>query len=123
MQSPLDFIHRYYSEFSALDLQTIAGYFSEPCMSIGRGRVFVAGNRVQFIDATTPLIEALRAKEYGHSEFANAETVMLNDNAALVRGVAVRYARSGLEIERVPISYLVHSNGADWRIAVMVFLD
>lgn len=45
---------------------------------------------------------------------------MVSDRTALVRGVAVRYAQTGLEIERLPISYLLYSNGANWNIAVMI---
>ena len=120
MQSPVDFVHNYYSVFSSLDLNAIARHFSEPCLSIGRGRVFVAMSRVEFVEAVSSFVGELRAKGYGHSEFAQAETVMLSDTAVLVRGVAVRYAQTGLEMERAPISYLLHSNGEEWQIVVMV---
>jgi hypothetical protein len=120
MQSPVDFIHSYYSVFSSLDLNAIARHFSEPCLSIGRGRVFVAMNRIEFGEAISSLVDELRAKGYSHSEFADAETVMLSDTAALVRGVALRYAQTGREIERVPISYLLQNNGADWQIVVLI---
>ena len=123
MQSPLDFVHKYYSDFSTLDLEAIARHFREPCLSIGQAGVFVAINRVALVDAFSPLMQELRAKGYGHSEFTDPEVTMLSKNAALARGVAVRYSTDGRELERVPISYLLHSNGADWKIAVMVLAN
>jgi hypothetical protein len=106
-----------------LDLQAIARFFSELCVSIGRGGVFVAMNRVQFVDAITPFIQKLQAKGYEHSEFANAETAMLNDTTALVPGVADRYGKDGVEIERHPISCLLHSSSDKWQIAVMILSE
>jgi len=120
MRSPLDVVHEYYSAFSTLDLKAIAFYYSEPCMSLGPQGVFFATNRADLIDAFAPFIDGLRAKGYSHSEFVDPEVTMVTDTATLVRGVAIRYAQTGLEIERVPISYLLHRDGANWKIAVMI---
>ena len=65
-----------------------------------------------------PIVEALRAQDYQRSEFLGAELTPLTENMVLVRGVAVRYRASGTELERVPITYLVHQTGA-WKIAVV----
>jgi hypothetical protein len=120
MQSPVDFLHNYYSDFSTLNLQAITRNFTEPCLSIGSGGIVAAPDRAKLAGALTPFLDALRAKNYGHSKFTDAETTMLNDTAALVRGTAVRYSKTGLEIERAAISYVLHSDGAAWQIAVMI---
>jgi hypothetical protein len=45
---------------------------------------------------------------------------MLTETAALARGVAVRYAAAGPEIERLQINYLMHRSEAGWKIAMIV---
>lgn len=118
--SPLETLHRYYEAFSTLDLQAIAEYFSEPCMSIGPAGVFSAGTHADFIKAIAPFIEQLRAKDYDHSEFVDPKITELTSTAVLIRGTAVRYVAGPSELERVEITYLLHSDGTQWRIAVMV---
>jgi hypothetical protein len=71
-------------------------------------------------NAFAPVIEGLKAKRYGRSEFVEPQVTMLTETAALVRGVAVRYAATGPEIERIQISYLMHRSETGWKIAMMV---
>jgi hypothetical protein len=120
MQSVLDAILEYYNVFRTLDLSVITSYFCEPCMSIGPQGVFSAGNRTALVSAFGPVVDGLRAKGYGWSEFVEPQVTILSETAALVRGVAVRYAAAGPEIERIQISYLMHRTEAGWKIAVMV---
>ena len=120
MQSALEAIHEYYKVFSTLDLTAIASYFCEPCMSISPQGVFSAANRTVLTNALTPVIEGLKAKGYGRSEYIEPQVTILTETAALVRGVAVRYAATGQEIERLQISYLMHRSEAGWKIAMMV---
>ena len=120
MATALEVVYEYYRVFSTLDLSAIVEYFSEPCMSIGPQGVFSARSREELAGALGPMVESLRARGYGRSEFADAEMRMLGESAALVRGTAVRYSASGPVMERVPISYVVHRSGAGWLIAVMV---
>ena len=95
-------------------------HFSEPCMSIGPQGVFSAGNREALATALRPFIDSLKAKGYARSEFVEAEVTTLDDTAALVRGVAVRYKLDESELERIPISYLMHRSADCWKIAAMV---
>ena len=121
MQSALEGIHVYYKVFSTLDLNAIVSCFSEPCISIGPQGMFSAANRVALAQAFAPMIEGLKAKGYRRSEFIEPEVTMLGETAALVRGLAVRYAAAGTELERIPISYLTHRSETGWKIAMMVF--
>jgi len=120
MQSALDALQEYYRVFSTLDLSAIVSYYCEPCMSIGPQGVFSAGNRAGLASAFAPMVEGLRAKGYGRSEFVEAQVTSLGETDALVRGVAVRYTATGPEMERVPFSYLMHRTDAGWKIAVIV---
>ena len=120
MQSALEAVHEYYSVFSTLDVNAIVSCYCEPCMTIAPLGVSLAANRAMLSDSLAPLVGGLRARGYGRSEFVQPEVAMLGETDALVRGVAIRYTAAGPEMERLPISYLMHRDGAGWKIAVLV---
>jgi len=108
-----------YKAFSTLELNACAPFFTLPCMFIGRQGTFAVANRDDLASVPGPVIEALRTKDYQRSEFLEPQFTTLTETTVLVRGMAVRYRASGTELERVPISYLVHQTGAAWQIAVV----
>ena len=67
-----------------------------------------------------PIIQSLKARGYGRSEFIEPSVTRLGETDALVRGVAVRYTSAGPELERIPLSYLLHRMDTSWKIAVLV---
>ena len=120
MQSALEAVQEYYSVFSTLDVNAIVACYSEPCMTIAPQGVSSAASRAALADSLAPLIGGLRARGYGRSEFVQPQVTMLGETDALVRGLAIRYTAAGPEMERLPISYLMHRGEAGWKIAVLV---
>ena len=120
MPSPLEAIREYYAAFSTLDLNAIVSHFCEPSMTVAPQGVVSAATRAALADSLAPLVDGLRAKGYGRSEFIQPQVTMLGETNALVRGVAVRYTAAGPEMERIPLSYLMHRGEASWQIAVLV---
>jgi hypothetical protein len=120
MPSALEAIHDYYNAFSTLDARLIGPYYCEPSMTMTPQGAFVAVNHAALADSLTPIINSLRARGYGRSEFVEPNVTQLGEADALVRGVAVRYTAAGPELERIPLSYLMHLTNAGWRIAVLV---
>jgi hypothetical protein len=121
MLSAVETIREYYRAFSTLDLHAIASYFAEPSMTIStQGGIRSAAHRAALAEALGPLVQSLKAKGYSRSDFAQPDVIMLGETKALVRGVAVRYAVSGNELERVPLSYVMHRGEAGWKIAVLI---
>lgn len=118
--TPLETVHEYYAAFSTLDMNAIASHFSEPTMTISPQGVASAANQAAVALFMGPLIEGLRKKGYGRSEFAEARLTMLGESDALVQGIAVRYTAAGAEMERVPLAYLMHRSEAGWKIAVLL---
>jgi hypothetical protein len=112
-------VHDYYKAFSTLELEACLPFFTLPSMFIGLRGTFAVANREDMAKVLGPALEALKTKDYQRSEFLEAQLTALTENTSLVRGVAVRYRASGTELERVPISYLVHLSGAVWKIAVV----
>lgn len=123
MEPALDAVRQYYAVFSSLNMPAIVACFSEPCMSIAPAGVFTAANREDLAKAFTPIVEGLRAKGYGRSEFIEPEVTEMGNSSALVRGTAVRYSAAGPEIERLRIAYLMHRTEAGWKIAAIVFMN
>jgi hypothetical protein len=119
MTETLVAIHDYYKAFSTLELEACLPFFTLPCMFIGLRGTFAVANREDLARVLGPTLEMLKTKDYQRSEFIETQLTTLTDNTALVCGVAVRYRASGPELERVPISYLVHQSGAAWKIAVV----
>ena len=119
MNEALIAIHDYYKAFSSLSLDACAPFFALPCMFIGLRGTFAVASREDLIRVLGPTLEALKTKDYRRSEFIEPQLTALTENTVLARGVAVRYRASGTELERVPISYLMHRDGAAWKIAVV----
>ena len=119
MNETLVAIHDYYKAFSTLDLDACVPFFTLPSMFIGLRGTFAVASREDLARALGPTIEALKTKDYQRSEYIEPQLTTLTENTALVRGVAARYRVSGAELERVPVSYLMHRTGAAWKIAVV----
>ena len=119
MLSALEAILEYYKAFSTLNLSEIVSYFCEPSMTVASQGVS-AGDRAKLAESLAPMIQSLKAAGYARSEFVQSQVTMLGETDALVRGVAVRYTAAGAEMERIPISYLMHRSDVGWKIAVLV---
>lgn len=120
MQTALEAVHEYYKVFSTLDVSTIVSHFCESSIAIAPQGVLSAGNHATLAATLAPIVNSLRANGYGRSEFVQPQVMMLGERAALVRGVAARYTAAGSEMERIPISYLMHRSEIGWKIAVLV---
>src|SRR5262249_44725851 len=109
----------YYRAFSTLDAGAITPYFHEPAMIRARAGIFIANTSADIKNFFGRSIEDLRKRGYGRSEFSLTEIKLLGDSGAFVAGVAIRIKTSGEELERVPITYMVHKNDAGWKIALV----
>ena len=120
MPTALEAVHEYYATFSTLDLRAILSWYGEPCLIISPQGVVSAANHEALTNFLTPMIDAMRAKGYGRSEFVQPHVTTLGESDALVQGVAVRYTTVGSELERVIFGYLMHRSDGGWKIATLV---
>jgi len=115
---------RYYIEHSLNDLYHWAESFGVRWLDlkVQEGNSVLRWTRPERngLGLMSRLIDGLRAKGYGRSEFVQPVVTSLGETVALVRGVAVRYATTGSEMERVPLAYLMRRSEAGWKIAVLV---
>jgi len=113
----------YYRDFSTLNVQAILPYFNEPSLLVGPQGVIPIPNRGALVAVFGPVMDGLRAKGYGRSEFELGYAKSLSSSAALIGGVAVRYDTGGQQLERVGITYLLHKTGSGWKFATVILHD
>jgi hypothetical protein len=110
----------YYRDFSTLNIQAILPYFNEPSLLIGPQGVIPIPNHAALAAVFGPVMEGLRDKGYGRSEF---ELGYASSSTALIGGVAVRYNAGGQQLERVGITYLLHKTESGWKFATVILHD
>ena len=113
----------YYRDFSTLNVQAILPYFSEPSLLVGPQGVISIPDRAALLAVFGPVMEGLRAKGYGRSEFELGYVKLLGSSAALIDGAAVRYKTDGRQLERVGITYVLHKTENGWRFATVILHD
>jgi len=118
-QDPIQFLADYYKVFSSLELARIQSYFHTPGLLIGPAGPFPL-DAAGLTAMLTRTIEDLRARGYGRSEFVLESQKALGSSSSFVNGIAVRFKTDGSELERVPLSYVLHKGDSGWNITVMV---
>jgi uncharacterized NTF2-like protein DUF6841 len=110
----------YYRDFSTLNVQAILPYFNEPSLLVGPQGVIAIPNHEALVAVFGPVMEGLRGKGYGRSEFELDYAKSLSSTAALIGGIAVRYNTAGQQLERIGITYLLHKTENGWRFAAVI---
>jgi len=113
----------YYCAFSTLDVQAVLPYFHEPALLVSPHAVFAAPTGAELATALAPVIESLRAREFGRSELNLRDVQVLSATTTLVRGVALRYKLDGRELERSGVTYILQKAETAWKIAVLILHD
>jgi len=113
----------YYRDFSTLNVQAILPYFNEPSLLVGPQGVIPVPNHAALAAVFGPVMEGLRSKGYGRSEFEPDYAKSLSSTARLIGGVAVRYDADGHELERVGITYVLHRTEGAWKFATVILHD
>jgi len=113
----------YYREFSSLDVESILKYFNEPALLVGPQGVIPVPDHAALASAFRPVMEGLRAKGFGRSEYEQANIKELSSSAAIVGVVAVRYKATGEEMERVGMTYVLDKRESGWKFATVVMHD
>ena len=116
-------LDEYYAAFSTLNIQAILPYFHQPALLIGPPGVIALPTPAAVLPIFTPVMQNLRARGYGRSEFDQRKVKLLSAKSALASGIAVRYKSDGQELERVGITYMLHKTDDAWKFVVMVLHD
>ena len=117
------FLGRYYTTFSTLDIESIVPFFLEPCIFISPQGVGTAQTHDNVKDVFRTIADTLRSKGYGRSDLINLKVQRLSDTTTLASGIADRYKADGQELERAGVTYVLQKAGDGWKIAVTVLHD
>ena len=110
----------YYSAFSTLELNAILPYFNEPMLMMNPRGALSAPTHSVLSGIFAPVMEDLKVRGFGRSELTIREVRMLSAATALVLGFAIRFKRSGEELERLGITYAMQKADDRWKIAVII---
>ena len=113
----------YYRAFSSLDAQAVWPYFHEPSQLVSPAGVVAMPTRAAVAAAFQPVLEALRARNFGRSELTDLRLKRLSATTVIAAGVAVRRKTDGQELERAGVVYLLQKTNAGWQIAAIVIHD
>lgn len=113
----------YYRDFSSLDVQAILPYFNEPSLLVGRQGVIPIPDHTALVAVFGPVMQDLRTKGYGRSEFELTSVKLLGSSAALVSGTAVRLRVDGELLERVGVTYVLYQSESGWKFATVILHD
>ncbi len=113
----------YYKAFSTLNVLSILRYFHQPALLIGPLGVIALPTPEAVVPIFGPVMQNLRQREYGRSEFSLQHLRLLSATSALATGAAIRYKAGGQEMERVGITYLLHKDDSGWKFVVMTLHD
>ena len=118
-----EFLNRYYSTFSTLNVESIAPFFHEPCLFVSPQAVTTAPNHDVVKEVFKWIAKDLLSKGYGHSELTQLNVERMSATTTLGTGVAVRFTVDGRELERVGVTYILQKSDNGWTIAVTVIHD
>jgi ketosteroid isomerase-like protein len=108
----------YVAAFNTLRPEAVARFYHEPCMVIGQ-RAVVWSSHADVERAIGSLMESLRARNFGRTEWASFRVKEQSDGVAIGSGVAIRSTTDGAELERVGATYVYRRTDDGWKIAAV----
>jgi ketosteroid isomerase-like protein len=118
-------LQNYYDTFNTFDVSAMLQFFHEPCLAMSPSPqgVIVAPTHDRLASVITTVIDWPRSRGFSHSALSVGRVDVLSATSCMVRGVAIRYAVTGGELERVGVTYVLHNAGNGWKIAVLITHD
>jgi hypothetical protein len=113
----------YYRDFSTLNVQAILPYFHEPSLLVGPQGVIPIPDHAALVAVFGPVMEGLRARGYGRSEFEPGYIKLLSSTAALICGAAMRYKTDGQQLDHVGVTYVLYKTEKGWKFATVILHD
>ncbi|MCH7738053.1 MAG: nuclear transport factor 2 family protein [Chloroflexi bacterium] len=110
----------YFRDFSNLDLEAIVSYFHLPCTFIVPQDIFVFTSASDVEGFWGPRFDDLKAQQFDHTERAEFNVKVLNENTAIASSQAVRYSKDGSELERRGATFILRKTGDGWKIVSLV---
>jgi uncharacterized protein (TIGR02246 family) len=106
----------YEEAWSRHDAATVASFYYEPAMRVGKGGPVVRATRAEQQAFFDGFLRGLIERGYARSAWDTLEVRLLDERTAIASGITVRYREDGTVFERVAVSYGLWLTGEGWKI-------
>jgi ketosteroid isomerase-like protein len=110
----------YLAAFHTLEAEAVAPFFDPPSLFVAEGSSVQLTNREEVVRFFRDLIERLKTRNYAHSEVSDLSVDRLSESLATARGLAIRFARDGRELERLGAAYTLRKTSEGWKFVTAV---
>ena len=110
----------YFRDFSNLDLKAIVSYIHLPSTFIVPQEIVVFTSASEVEGFWRPHFENLKKRGFGHTDRAEANIRVLNDNRTLASSKAIRYTKDGAELERGGATFALRKAEYGWEIVTLI---
>ena len=110
----------YFRDFSNLDLKAIVSYFHRPCVFIVPHDIFVFTDASEIEGFWGPRFNDLKAQGFGHTERAEGNIKVLNEDTAIASSKAIRYTKDGSEMESRGATFSLRKTEDGWKIVSLI---
>jgi len=115
-QAVVNTLMAYEDAWSRHDAITVAGFYYEPAMRVGKGGPVVRATRAEQEAFFDGFLRGLIERGYARSAWDTLEVRLLDERTAIASGITVRYREDGTVFERVAVSYGLWLTGEGWKI-------
>jgi Domain of unknown function (DUF4440) len=113
----------YIAAFETLELERALPLYDSPVVLITAQGVTAMHDPDVVRSQLSGMIAQLRSADYERTDFRDRRIQVLDENLALVSGLAVRIDSQGAEIGRFEAVYTLRRNENKWRVASIVIHD
>ena len=114
------FYARYLEAFHTGNAAAVAPFYRAPCLFVADQGVTLLETDAKIEHLFGQVIAGLHAQHYARSEVRDVQIKELSDRLALFSGLAVRYTKTGEELERLSATYTLRKTNDVWQIVTVV---
>ena len=114
------FYGSYLDTFHAGETKAMVPFYHVPCLFITDQGVMLLSNEAEIEKLFAQVIEGLQGRNYSHSEVMDVQIKELSGVVALFSGLAVRYTKTGEELERLSATYTICKSSNAWQFVTVV---
>ena len=114
------FYASYLDAFHTGEAKAMVPFYHAPCLFIAGQGVMLLATEAEIERLFAQVIEGLKAQNYDHSEVLDLQAKELSDGMVLLSGLAIRFTKTGEELERLSAMYTLRKIDTSWQIVTVV---
>ena len=114
------FYASYLDTFHTGEAKAMVPFYHAPCLFITDQGVMLLSNEAEIEKLFAQIIEGLKGRNYSHTEVTDVQIKELSVEMALFSGLAVRYTKTGEELERLSATYTMRKSNKAWQFITVV---